>query len=277
MSRILVIEDNPTNLQLMVYLLQAYRHSTLQAMDGETGLEAARQGRPDLILCDVELPKMDGLQVARALKHDPRMRAVPLVAVTALAMVGDRERMLQAGFDGYLSKPIQPQEFIGQVERFLPPEERGRVARPHEPAAAEASPAAAPCAARGLVLVVDDAPMNLELARWILEPKGYAVLLVHSTADALEMARRERPDLILSDLHMPGGDGFELLAALQGDPELRDIPFAFLSATFLGDSDCDRALAKGAKAFLQRPISATRLLAEVAALIGKGREEGGAE
>ncbi len=117
------------------------------------------------------------------------------------------------------------------------------------------------------VLVVDDSPLNLQLARWILEPRGYTVHLSCSKAEALEMARLERPDLVLSDIHMPGGDGFELLAAMQADPLLRTVPFAFLSASG-GEGDRRSAGARGARAFLRRPISVGTLLAEVEALLG---------
>ena len=120
MAKILVIEDNPTNLQLMVYLLQAFGHTPLEALDGETGLELIRREAPELILCDIHLPSMDGFGVAQQLKRDPALRAIPLVAVTALAMVGDRDRILSAGFDGYITKPIAPETFVGQVEAFLP-------------------------------------------------------------------------------------------------------------------------------------------------------------
>jgi two-component system cell cycle response regulator len=122
MARILVIEDNPTNLQLMVYLLQAFGHTPLEAWDGETGLEAARREPLDLILCDVQLPKVDGYAVAKHLKSHPALSRIPLVAVTALAMVGDRDRVLGAGFDGYIAKPILPETFVGQVEAFLRPD-----------------------------------------------------------------------------------------------------------------------------------------------------------
>lgn len=276
MARILVIEDNPTNLELMVYLLQAFGHSTFEALDGVAGLEAARREVPDLILCDVDLPKMDGLQVARAIKLDSALRSIPIVAVTALAMVGDRDRMLQAGFDGYLSKPIQPRDFVGQVEQFLPAAARGGAARPEPGLGEQGTPAAPPPPpTRGRVLVVDDRPSNLEVARSVLEPHGYAAVLASSVADALAEARREPPDLVLSDIHMPGNDGFTLLAALQADPRLRRIPFAFLSATSYGGEDQRRALAQGANAFLHRPIGLQALLAEVERLIGEGREGGG--
>jgi CheY-like chemotaxis protein len=120
MARILVIEDNPTNLQLMVYLLQAFGHTPLEALDGETGLELTRRELPDLVLCDIHLPGIDGFGVARQLKDHPALSVIPLVAVTALAMVGDRDRIISAGFNGYIPKPISPETFIGQVEMFLP-------------------------------------------------------------------------------------------------------------------------------------------------------------
>ena len=120
MSRILIIEDNTTNLQLMVYLLQAFGHSPLEALDGETGLELIRREVPELVLCDIHLPGMDGFEIARQLKSSPSLSRIPLVAVTALAMVGDRDRILSAGFDGYIAKPITPETFVGQVEAFLP-------------------------------------------------------------------------------------------------------------------------------------------------------------
>ncbi|MBI4496896.1 MAG: response regulator [Chloroflexi bacterium] len=138
-ARILVIEDNATNLELMVYLLEAFGHLPLVAADGEEGLAVARRERPDLIVCDVQLPKLDGYAVAQALKGDGALRPVPLIAVTAYAMVGDRDRMLAAGFDGYIAKPIVAESFVQQVEAFLPSAQRAR-----QPAAWEAATAVEP-------------------------------------------------------------------------------------------------------------------------------------
>lgn len=120
-ARILIIEDNPTNLELMDYLLKSSGHEVLPAVDGEMGLELARSAAPDLIICDIQIPKLDGFAVARCLKADARLRYIPLVAITAFAMVGDRERMLAGGFDEYVSKPIDPQAFVAQMEAFLKP------------------------------------------------------------------------------------------------------------------------------------------------------------
>lgn len=118
-GRILVIEDNPANLELMSYLLKAFGYAVVSAADGVAGLEAARREMIDLIVCDVHLPLLDGYGVAASLKKHPVLRRIPLVAVTALAMVGDREKLLAAGFDGYIAKPIEPEKFVEQLEAFL--------------------------------------------------------------------------------------------------------------------------------------------------------------
>jgi len=103
----------------VTYLLEAAGHTLVGVDSGEAALLAARQAPPDLVLCDLQLPGLDGFAVMRGLKQADRLGAIPVVAVTAYAMVGDRERVLAAGFDGYLSKPIDPERFTGQVEAFL--------------------------------------------------------------------------------------------------------------------------------------------------------------
>lgn len=118
-ARILVIEDNPTNLDLMTYVLRALGYEVSYEMDGASGLETAQAGAFDLVLADILMPKLDGFELARRFKADPRRAATPLVAVTALAMTGDREKILASGFDGYISKPIDPQTFAAQIEAFL--------------------------------------------------------------------------------------------------------------------------------------------------------------
>lgn len=117
--RILLIEDNPTNLELMTYLLRAFGHTTSSAADGEAGVRLALATPPDLILCDIALPKLDGFGVVERLKAESSMAAVPVIAVTASAMVGERDKILAAGFDGYISKPISPETFVAEVESFL--------------------------------------------------------------------------------------------------------------------------------------------------------------
>ena len=121
MARILVIEDNAANMKLAVFLLEKEGHEVLQASDAEEGLRLARDRLPALILMDVQLPGMDGLAATRLLKADAATRHIKVVAVTALAMNGDREKVEAAGCDGYLAKPIRYQEFLQLVKAMLAP------------------------------------------------------------------------------------------------------------------------------------------------------------
>lgn len=117
--RILLIEDNAQNRYLVTFLLQARGWEVVPAEDGPAGLALAGQIDPALILLDIQLPGMDGYAVARALRAVPKLDSVPVVAVTSYAMPGDRERCVEAGCDGYLEKPIDPQTFALSVEQFL--------------------------------------------------------------------------------------------------------------------------------------------------------------
>lgn len=270
MARILVIEDSPDNLELMRYLIQAFGHIALLATDGAQGIEAARCEAPDLIVCDIHLPTIDGYEVARRLKRDAVLRSIPLVAVTALAMVGDRDKVLAAGFDGYLAKPIAPKRFVEQIEGYL------RAPAHHRPATASAAPLSVPLAAtlwqhpHARVLVVDDSPPNRELLRQTLEPAGYETRLVGSVHDGLALARQRVPDLILSDLHMPGADGFDFIRQTKADARLAAVPFLILTSSIWVERDRDTAQRLGAVRFLTRPIAPQALLKEIAAALPPG-------
>jgi len=118
-ARILVVEDNLTNLDLMTYLLRALGYEVATASDGLTGLDLARAGRYDAVLADILMPGIDGYEFARRFKRDEQLAGIPLIAVTALAMSGDRERIIAAGFDDYVSKPIDPLHFAKHLESLL--------------------------------------------------------------------------------------------------------------------------------------------------------------
>ncbi|MGB9652508.1 MAG: response regulator [Candidatus Cybelea sp.] len=117
--RILVVDDNAANLDLMLYLLRSFGHDPEGITDGIAALERARAGDFALVLADILMPGMDGYELARRFKADAALASTPLVAVTALAMPADRTRADEAGFDGYITKPIDPRTFVSQVEAFL--------------------------------------------------------------------------------------------------------------------------------------------------------------
>jgi two-component system cell cycle response regulator len=265
-ARILVIEDNEANLDLMSYLLRAFGHSVSVARDGPAGLAAVRAEPPDLVLCDIHLPGIGGIEVASRLRSDAALHRIPLVAVTAFAMASDRERIMAAGFDGCLIKPITPETFVAQVEAHLPAQLRGGAAR-REPAPRAPQP---PPAQRGrTILAVDDRPENLELAAGILEPSGYRVVTATGMGAALALALDSPPDLILSDVVMAEGNGYEFIQAVKADARLRDIPFIFLTATMTAPSARKHGLALGAARYLFRPIEPPELLREIEACLGE--------
>jgi two-component system cell cycle response regulator DivK len=115
------VEDNPANMTLAVFLLAAAGHTAIRATDAEAGLTMARDEQPNLILMDMQLPGMDGLAATALLKADEATRAIPIVALTALAMKGDEERIRAAGCDGYIAKPMRYKEFLAAIAARLAP------------------------------------------------------------------------------------------------------------------------------------------------------------
>ena len=116
---ILIVEDNELNMKLFNDLLQAHGYSTLQVKDGRSVVEITRQNRPDLILMDIQLPEISGLEITKMLKADDDLRAIPVVAMTAFAMKGDEQKIRNGGCDGYIAKPISVASFLQTVSRFL--------------------------------------------------------------------------------------------------------------------------------------------------------------
>ena len=119
MAKVLIVEDNAANMTLATFLLQSAGHSVLSARDAETGLTMARSEQPDLVLMDIQLPGMDGLEATAMLKRDGATRDIPVVALTALAMKGDEERIRAAGCDGYIAKPLAYRDFLATIATHL--------------------------------------------------------------------------------------------------------------------------------------------------------------
>jgi CheY-like chemotaxis protein len=119
MIRILVAEDNAVNRELLRELLEARGYTVLEACDGQQALHMIEQAQPELLLLDIGMPVLDGFAVIRKIRENPRLAPLPVVAVTAYAMRGDREKILASGFDGYLSKPLNPSSLTEELERLL--------------------------------------------------------------------------------------------------------------------------------------------------------------
>lgn len=262
MARILVIEDNVVNLELTGYLLRAHGHEVLTATDGGAGLVLASREKPDLVLCDIQMPVLDGFAVAGLMRADPATASVPMIALTAAAMPGDRERALASGFVAHVAKPIDPVAFMALVDTHL-----AQVAVEVPEPVVERSLVGEPlpfehCAPRpGMVLLtVEDRALMRELKQQLLQPAGYRVLVCDRAETALQLIAGQHVDLVLSDVEMPGIGGFELLRRLRADPGTASLPFVFLTATALTTADRARGLALGADDYLTRPIDPIDLL-----------------
>jgi two-component system cell cycle response regulator DivK len=118
-KKVLIVEDNDLNMKLFNDLLEAHGYHTLQTRDGVEALKLARQHRPDLILMDIQLPEISGLEVTKWPKEDDDLRSIPVIAVTAFAMKGDEEKIRGGGCEAYIAKPISVASFLRTVERFL--------------------------------------------------------------------------------------------------------------------------------------------------------------
>lgn len=277
MARILVIEDNPINLELITYLLRAWGHEPVTATDGESGIALARDLQPALVVCDIQMPGLDGYAVARRIKADHGLRDVPLVALTAYAMVGDKDKALAAGFDIHVAKPVDPQRFMAAIEPLLStPGISPRADTGLSTGLAAPMPAELRAPREGLkLLLVDDQPANLDYKLGLLEPAGYAVKIAAGGDEALQILRRGGIDLVVSDVVMAQGGGYDLLAAMRADAELSATPFVFLTATARDSLSRARGLALGAQAYLLRPIEPRELLSRLRSVFG-GMPDGGA-
>jgi two-component system cell cycle response regulator len=258
-------------LQLIAYLLAAFGHEVLEAHDGAEGVQKARLEMPDLILLDIHMPRMDGYEVCRTLHEDPGCYRIPIVAVTALAMVGDREKIVTSGFSGYIAKPVDPEAFPALVQGFLGAGHSPHVHRPiqHQK---QASPSETSTHEKMAVVVfIDNAQTNIDLVRSTLEPSGYEVFAALSAKEGLDLVQRIKPDLIVSDVHMPHQDGYEFLRMVQADPSLARIPFIFLSASVWSTREQQQALVRGATKFISRPIDPGTLLSELEECLQKAK------
>ncbi len=117
--KILIVEDNELNMKLFHDLLEAYGYATVQTRDGRDALELARKHRPDLIVLDIQLPEISGLEVTRQLKEDEELKSIPVIAVTAFAMKGDEKKIRECGCEAYIAKPISVKNFISTIQKVL--------------------------------------------------------------------------------------------------------------------------------------------------------------
>jgi len=264
MPKILIVEDAPEMRKLVRIILEPAGYTAVEAGDGQAGIEMARQERPDLILMDLSLPVMNGWDATRAIKSDADLRHTPVVALTAHAMQGDRERALGAGCDAYLTKPIDDELLLRTITDLLsqpatqPAQSPSLVRRPGpQPIGWEAT-------GKETILAVDDNPQLLSLLTAKLQGAGYHVQPAASGEEALAIIEQQPPDLVILDVMLPDHSGYQVTEAIKRDPLLPFIPVILLTA---GTIDREQGLEVGADDFLAKPVDSVELLVRVRSLM----------
>jgi two-component system cell cycle response regulator len=245
-KKILVIEDNEQNRILMRQILKYHGYDVLEAVDGQAGLEMARERMPDLILLDLQMPVMGGFAVIKELRKTPELSKLKVIAVTSFAMKGDREKALEAGFDEYVTKPIDTRKFIEIVKNIMP---------------GESAPQK-----KAVILCVDDEPANLKLLENILVPRGYEVASAADGEGALLKIQTLTVDLVLLDLMLPGMDGLQVSRKIKENKKYKNIPIIMLTA-HTGVESYIKSLSNEVFAYLHKPFEAEKLVGLVRAAL----------
>jgi CheY-like chemotaxis protein len=268
MARILVVEDSPDIRVLIRMLLESAGHEVLTASDGREGVETAASERPDLILMDLSLPVLSGWEATRQIKSRPETAGITIIAVTAHAMQGDRERAMAAGCDGFLSKPIDEESFQEEVGAWLNRRQTTSASRQ------ASSPKAAPAPAdnepnpRGRILVVDDQPEVVDLLRDDLVVDGHEVVTAKSMDEVSRVFTKDSQfDLAVVDVMLGQDSGYELA----GELIARSAEYLPVLLVTAGTIDRERAFAAGADDFIGKPIESPELRARARSLIRIGR------
>ena len=235
-ARILVVDDNPTNLKLVSDVLECEGYEIFKATDAEEAQQIIQGELPDMVLMDIALPGMDGLTLTRKLKAAENTKGLVIVALTAFAMKGDEQKARDAGCDGYITKPIDTRTLPALVAGYLP----------------RADP---PSPKSGLkILIIEDTPSELKLAQHVLIDSGHNVSSAEAAEKALQTIKQDRPQIILLDLMLPGINGLELARILKACPETSDIHIVAVTSFPEKFSKAD-ALAAGCDAYLVKPLN----------------------
>jgi CheY-like chemotaxis protein len=265
MARILVVEDSPDIRVLIRMLLEPAGHEVLTAADGREGVEATRREKPDLVLMDLSLPLLSGWEATRQIKSDPATSSTTVLAVTAHAMQGDRDRAMAAGCDGFLSKPIDEETFAREVATWLGRREPTGPPRSGVAIAGAADEEAGPS---GRILVVDDQPEVAQVLRDDLLVDGHEVIAASSLAEASSFFTDESQfDLAIVDVMLGKDSGYELT----GELIARSAEYLPVLLVTAGTIDRERGYAAGADDFIGKPIESAELRTRARSLIRIGR------
>lgn len=246
---VLVVDDEPDNLEVLVETLEYFGVSVSQAHNGVEALSMLQTLQPSLILLDLSMPQMDGWETRTRIKSNPATREIPVIALSAHAMPGDPERAMTAGFDGYLTKPINIPTLMDDLRKALQ------------------NATTAP-GTNWKVLVVEDEIDSMELVQGILEYHGIHPIGAGSGSEALNLLGVTTPDLIIIDLSLPDIDGWTLLKKIITEEKWKHIPRIAVTA-YHNPALAQQAIEAGFNAYFPKPIDTTSFVRELQAIVRK--------
>lgn len=242
--RILVVEDDPKSARLVKDILELRGYIVMEANNGLSAIRIINEHVPDLIFMDMNLPGIDGVTLTRLIKTSSKTDNIPVIALTASAMKGDKNRFLQAGCDDYISKPFHVKDILDVIHKYAKAEEQKTI--PHQP----------------IILIADDKAENIELISAILAPMGYGIIKAVNGVEAIEKIRTLHPDIALVNVMMPELNGIEVCKNIKSDELYASIPIIIITA--LDDTESKiRALSVSADEFLTKPIDKYELIVRI--------------
>jgi len=248
-KKILVVDDEQDIREIIKISLAGDGFQVLEASDGKTAIEIARREKPDLITMDIIMPIIDGFQAAKTIKEDPETKDIPIIILSVVAQ--DKDKYIQ-GITDYVSKPFKPDELAAKIRQTI--EKIGISAQIKN------------------ILVVDDDSDVIDIISLSLKDKNLIVTGANNGLDALEKLKICIPDLIMTDIHMPKMDGFELIKRLKKEPKYSDIPIIVLTGTLISQKDKQQGLTLGAAKYLTKPFTIDALVKEIEEIVCRGQK-----
>lgn len=264
----LVVDDEPINRQIIRENLEAWGLTALEANDGQTALSILREESQSqkpvrIVLLDVQMPGMDGFEVARRIKADPAFGWPLIVVISSFDLHTERRRFVELGCEGYLTKPLKQSALFEELQRVIARSTHAESIeeRPEATATAVAEDLSTPTAPKpsARVLLVEDNPTNQKLTRIMLEKAGYEVITAENGEQALDVLNEQTPDLVLMDVQMPVMDGFTAARKIREGKRWRDLPIIALTAHAL-KGDRERCVEAGMNDYVSKPLRKAKLL-----------------
>jgi PAS domain S-box-containing protein len=270
MARILIAEDFPDIRNILGLLLAPTGHEIIEAEDGRAAVEKAISDQPDLILMDMSMPVLSGWEATRQIKADPRTAHIPVIALTAHALKGDRERAWEAGCDGFITKPIDNELLEHTIEQVLASHQTGQEQSGLAPAeiAVVETPRRSTDKLLNIhnehILIIDADPQIADFISGELKSRGYRTSVAERGEQALALMESDPADLVICEVEMPDTSGYEITERIKQNTQLSFAPVILVTE---GEIDWKRGMKVGADDFLAKPVNPSKLLVRVRSLV----------